>query len=158
MWAVAVTPSDAAYWSARASAESRCSGEGSGITVPMTSRARSLKLPSGAPVFGSRRIAAQDPLTGLQPPRVLFDAPEELPRRGGIAQAYRRQLEPAVDEVGVTVREPGQHEPTIRLNPLRLRARVAGQGRVVADGEYLAAGEGDGTLRRESGREAGRHP
>ena len=57
MCAVAVTPSEAAKASARASAESRCSGDGSGIARPTASRARSLKIPSGSPVLASRRIS-----------------------------------------------------------------------------------------------------
>ena len=57
MCAVAVTPSDAAWASARASAESRCSAEGAGCARPIRSSAWSLKIPIGSPVFASRRIS-----------------------------------------------------------------------------------------------------
>ena len=67
MCAVAVTPSDAAWASARASAESRCSGEGGGIARPIRSSARSLKMPIGSPVRASRTIS---PPAGAAVPRV----------------------------------------------------------------------------------------
>src|SRR5207249_11698646 len=56
-WDVAVTTHDAAYASARARAESRWAGDGSGIARPTRSSARALKMPVGSSVLGSRRIS-----------------------------------------------------------------------------------------------------
>ena len=57
MLAVAVTPSEAAYAMARATAESISSADGAGIAWPIRSRAWSLKMPVGSPVLASWRIS-----------------------------------------------------------------------------------------------------
>ena len=70
MFDVAVTPSDAAYASARATAESSCSAVGAGMTASITSSALSLKIPMGAPCV-SRGIS---PPTGSRVSRVTLPA------------------------------------------------------------------------------------
>src|SRR2546425_4486493 len=57
MCAVAVTPNEAAWASARASAVSRSSGDGSGLARSIRPSRPSLKMPSGSPVRASRRIS-----------------------------------------------------------------------------------------------------
>src|SRR2546422_7527233 len=84
-------------------------------------------------LFRSIPVAARDPFTRLELLGVCLEPPDELLRRGGIAQVNGGELEAAVDEVGVPVREPGHDEPAPRGQHLRLSAHVAAHRRGVTD-------------------------
>src|SRR5947208_5151093 len=104
-------------------------------------------------------ITPSDPFAGLQSLGVVLDAPDELLGRRRIPQIHRGELEPAVDEVSVSVGEAGQDETAVDLNRLGLRARITRDLRAVADSEDLAIGKGNGPLMGCAGREAGTdHP
>src|SRR2546426_8865465 len=75
----------------------------------------------GALPEGVIPVAARDPFTRLELLGVCLEPPDELLRRGGIAQVNGGELEAAVDEVGVPVREPGHDEPAPRGQHLRDR-------------------------------------
>src|SRR2546426_6776502 len=87
----------------------------------------------GALPEGVIPVAARDPFTRLELLGVCLEPPDELLRRGGIAQVNGGELEAAVDEVGVPVREPGHDEPAPRGQHLRLSAHVAAHRRGVTD-------------------------
>src|SRR5213592_2102348 len=53
-------------------------------------------------------ITTSDPFAGLQSLGVVLDAPDELLGRRRIPEIHRGELEPAVDEVSVSVGEAGQ--------------------------------------------------
>src|SRR5256884_4664118 len=67
-------------------------------------------------------VAARDPFTWLELLGVRFEPPDELLRRGSIAQVDGNKLEAAVDEVSMPVREPGHDEAAARGQHLGLSA------------------------------------
>src|SRR6185436_475077 len=52
-------------------------------------------------------VSPQDPFARLGLGRVVLDPPHELLRTVGVAQIYLGKLKTTVDEVGVSVHEPG---------------------------------------------------
>ena len=100
-------------------------------------------------------VAAQHPFAGLHFGRVLLDAPYEFLRRGGMAEIDRGELETAVDEMGMPVREARHDQAAPGLNHPRLRSDVAGDLRRIADGQDLAAADRDRTGLPAAGREPG---
>src|SRR5690348_14139878 len=100
-------------------------------------------------------ITTGDPFARLQSLGVVLDAPDELLGRRRIPEIHRGELEPAADEVSVSVGEAGQDETAAGLNRLGLRAGITRDLRAVADSEDLAIGEGNRALLGCAVREAG---
>jgi len=100
-------------------------------------------------------VAARDPFTWLELLGVRFEPPDELLRRGSIAQVDGDELEAAVDEVGMPVREPGHDEPAARGQHLGLSAHVAAHHCGVTDCQDPAALDRHGAGLRLAAGEAG---
>ena len=84
-------------------------------------------------------VATLDPFAGPEPGGVFLDAAHELLRRGGVPQVDRGQLEPAADEMGVTVGEARRNESAAGVDDPGATADVARQGRAVAYAENRPA-------------------
>ena len=88
-------------------------------------------------------VAALDPFAGPEPGGVFLDAAHKLLRRGGVPEVDRGQLEPAADEMGVTVGEARRNEAAAGVDHPGAAADVARQGRAVAYGENRPAADRD---------------
>ena len=87
--------------------------------------------------------------------RVLLEAAHELLWRGGVAQIHRRELEAAIDEVRVSVGEPGEDHAAVGAQHLRRGPDVARDLRRISDGQDLAVRDRDGPGLPAAGRESG---
>ena len=102
-------------------------------------------------------IAADDPLTGLECLGVLLDSVDEFLWRPRVAQVHRCELEPAVHEMRVAVREARQYQAAVGLNRFGLGTPIPRDLGRVADREDLPARERDVALLGRPAREARPH-
>jgi len=100
-------------------------------------------------------VAAENPLAGLQVRGVRLDAPHEFLGRGSVAQIDPPELEAAVDEVRVSIRKSGHHQPAVRVQYFGFRADIARDLGRIADRQDFPIANRDRTRLASSCREAG---